>query len=76
MGSMPIAYALGNSTHSNRAARSEDNAKRADRALRGIEGKRLTYRRIGRGQTPKQEARLRRRAQMEAGAGAQLELFS
>ncbi len=34
--------------YSNRAALGVDDAKRTDRALRGIEGKRLTYRRIGR----------------------------
>jgi transposase-like protein len=34
--------------YSNRAKLGVDDAKRTDRALRGIEGKRLTYRRIGR----------------------------
>ena len=33
---------------SNRSGLGVDDAKRTDRALRGIEGKRLTYRRIGR----------------------------
>jgi transposase-like protein len=40
--------------YSNRAKLGVDDTKRTDRALRGIEGKRLTYRRIGR---PRSEAR-------------------
>ena len=50
-----------------------DDTLRTDRALRGIEGKRLRYRRIGR-PDPRHEARVRRRAQ-KCEQPTQLELF-